>query len=118
MHAHKLALTRARNPYHMNVYLFLSHQNLTFAATFYALPEGSKLQPAGANRSLLVLAPRLWPFFRHTIASVRAAALRTFDKLLLGGGAHPSALLPVIPSAMQSLFRNFLAEEKEVRYLF
>lgn len=34
---------------------------------------------------LAELVPRLWPFFRHTLASVRRSALETFEKIFLSG---------------------------------
>lgn len=35
-----------------------------------------------SQQSLTVLVPRVWPFLRHTIASVRRAALETLYTLL------------------------------------
>lgn len=34
------------------------------------------------QQSLTILVPRVWPFLRHTIASVRRAALETLFTLL------------------------------------
>ena len=39
---------------------------------------------AGNKSSLTELVPRLWPFFRHNIKSVRLAALETLKTLLVG----------------------------------
>ena len=39
----------------------------------------------GNHASLTALVPRLWPFLRHSIKSVRLAVLETI-KTLLGGG--------------------------------
>lgn len=38
----------------------------------------------GGDASLTELVPRLWPFFRHNIKSVRLAALETLQTLLVG----------------------------------
>lgn len=42
----------------------------------------------GAAGSLTELVPRLWPFLRHTIKSVRCAALMTFKTLLKGSAVE------------------------------
>jgi hypothetical protein len=50
------------------------------------------LQAAGATapgRGLPDLVPRLWPFFRHTLAPVRLATVRCLAALLAGGRQHP-----------------------------
>ena len=52
----------------------------------------TRLQAAGATapgRGLPDLVPRLWPFFRHTLAPVRLASVRCLAALLAGGGQHP-----------------------------
>lgn len=40
------------------------------------------LLPFSLQQSLTVLVPRVWPFLRHTISSVRRAALQTLFTLL------------------------------------
>lgn len=42
----------------------------------------------GAAGSLTELVPRLWPFLRHTIKSVRLAALKTLKTLLVGSASN------------------------------
>lgn len=42
----------------------------------------------GKDSSLTELVPRLWPFFRHNIKSVRLAALETLKTLLVGNLKH------------------------------
>lgn len=42
----------------------------------------------GGDASLTELVPRLWPFFRHNIKSVRLAALETLQTLLVGRLQH------------------------------
>ena len=46
-------------------------------------------QGTGCKDSFLTeLVPRLWPFFRHNIKSVRLAALETLKTLLVGNLKH------------------------------
>lgn len=47
-------------------------------------PQGT----GGKDSSLTELVPRLWPFFRHNIKSVRLAALETLKTLLVGNLKH------------------------------
>ena len=47
-------------------------------------PQGTE----GSGSSLTELVPRLWPFFRHNIKSVRLAALETLKTLLVGSLKH------------------------------
>lgn len=47
-------------------------------------PQGT----GGSESSLTELVPRLWPFFRHNIKSVRLAALETLKTLLVGSLKH------------------------------
>lgn len=50
---------------------------------------------AGNNASLTELVPRLWPFFRHNIKSVRLAALETLKTLLVGNLKHKVCIVLV-----------------------
>jgi TATA-binding protein-associated factor len=62
---------------------------------------------------LATLVPRLWPFLRHTIASVRLSALKTFEKLLsMGAQTVRLWLPPILPEALSNVFRNFMLEDK------
>lgn len=47
---------------------------------------------------LAELVPRLWPFFRHTLASVRRSALQTFQKIFLSG--HSAGVTAWIPDVL------------------
>ncbi|EDO29092.1 predicted protein, partial [Nematostella vectensis] len=55
----------------------------------------------GSAGSLSDLVPRLWPFLRHTIRSVRLAALRTL-RILLQGTANVEVLPPIMAIAFVS----------------
>lgn len=65
-------------------------------------------------RTLAQLSPRLWPFIRHTIASVRLATLKTLAKLLAIGFETVHLWLPaVLSDALSHVFNNLLVEERE-----
>ncbi|KAJ1569869.1 btaf1 RNA polymerase II, B-TFIID transcription factor-associated, 170kDa, partial [Nowakowskiella sp. JEL0078] len=78
---------------------------------------------ASSKWSLEALVPRLYPFFRHAITSVRSAVLRTIDTLIdltiadlearngiAGGGVHSW----VKPEVLALLFQNLVVEESRV----
>lgn len=70
---------------------------------------------------LATLTPRLWPFMRHSITSVRRSAIRTLEKLLEVGntrssaGTTPSKLWPtsILGDALQVVFQNLLLESND-----
>ncbi|KNA20109.1 hypothetical protein SOVF_055380 [Spinacia oleracea] len=70
---------------------------------------------------LSALAPRLWPFMRHSISSVRYSAIRTLERLLearykrhitepSAGSFWPSSILG---DTLQIVFQNLLLESNE-----
>ncbi|KAJ7534695.1 hypothetical protein O6H91_13G105700 [Diphasiastrum complanatum] len=66
------------------------------------------------------LAPRLWPFMRHNIASVRHAAIRTLERLLEAGSQkllHDETqtfwAVPILGDALRIVFQNLLMENDE-----
>jgi len=70
---------------------------------------------------LAALTPRLWPFMRHSITSVRRSAIRTLEKLLEVGnsrslsGTVPSKFRPtsILGDALQVVFQNLLLESND-----
>ncbi|KAF8783592.1 hypothetical protein HU200_000532 [Digitaria exilis] len=70
---------------------------------------------------LATLTPRLWPFMRHSITSVRRSAIRTLEKLLEVGntrnlaGTTPSKFWPtsILGDALQVVFQNLLLESND-----
>ncbi|MQL74198.1 hypothetical protein Taro_006573 [Colocasia esculenta] len=69
---------------------------------------------------LSTLAPRLWPFMRHTITSVRHSAIRTLERLLEVGLRRISSepMVSIWPSAilgdtLRIVFQNLLLESNE-----
>ncbi|PKA51093.1 putative chromatin-remodeling complex ATPase chain [Apostasia shenzhenica] len=70
---------------------------------------------------LSTLTPRLWPFMRHSITSVRHSAIRTLERLLevgyqrsssdsLNNGFWPTAILG---DALRIVFQNMLLESND-----
>lgn len=62
-------------------------------------------------QSLTELVPRLWPFLRHNIVSVRRNALQTL--LTLVSASEPQQcqwLLPILPDALRHMFQRCLLE--------
>lgn len=67
------------------------------------------------------LAPRLWPFMRHSISSVRHAAIRTLERLLEAGSKGNSLTgridsfwpIPILGNALRIVFQNLLLESNE-----
>lgn len=71
------------------------------------------------GESLSSVVPRLWPFLRHNIFSVRRAALQTLRTILETHKRNSYAeatkkagwLLPILEAAMRHLFERFLVEQ-------
>lgn len=71
--------------------------------------------PGRLSRPLPELVPRLWPFLRHSIASVRHSALQTFHTLLTLPEDQQSVQpwLPfILQDALRHIFQRSLLEEK------
>ncbi|XP_043695072.1 TATA-binding protein-associated factor BTAF1-like isoform X1 [Telopea speciosissima] len=70
---------------------------------------------------LSTLAPRLWPFMRHSITSVRHSAIRTLERLLEAGWrrssseSKPSCIWPsfILGDTLRIVFQNLLLESNE-----
>ncbi|GAA0152941.1 hypothetical protein LIER_11297 [Lithospermum erythrorhizon] len=69
---------------------------------------------------LSTLAPRLWPFMRHSITSVRYAAIRTLERLLEAGlkrskAESSSSFWPsfIMGDTLRTVFQNLLLESNE-----
>jgi len=89
--------------------------SLNALSTPLALPQQTSANVSGSG-VLAVLVPRLWPFLRHVVRSVRLAVTRMIAKLVEGNPATLSSWLPKIYSnALQLIYQNFLLEAHEVR---
>lgn len=61
-------------------------------------------------------APRLWPFMRHNITSVRCAAISTLERILEAGMISASGLswvVPILGDALRLVYQNLLLEAEE-----
>ncbi|KAM7432717.1 btaf1 RNA polymerase II [Porites harrisoni] len=75
---------------------------------------------ATSTMSLTELVPRLWPFFRHNIKSVRLAALDTLKTLLVGNRKQnkldPETVLecvwlePILQDSLRHIYQRFILE--------
>ncbi|XP_060070663.1 TATA-binding protein-associated factor 172-like isoform X2 [Ylistrum balloti] len=86
---------------------------MTLLSTIMAHPRASVLD--WLTTPLTDLVPRLWPFLRHNIASVRKSALQTFSTLLdIESVQHPTnAWLPLIlQDVLRHLIQRSLLEER------
>ena len=86
-------------------------------ARILSCPSVAQQGTGGKDSSLTELVPRLWPFFRHNIKSVRLAALETLKTLLIGNRKHKVCK---ILTESHCLNRNLLVlvlhEKKLFRY--
>ncbi|GMH10882.1 hypothetical protein Nepgr_012723 [Nepenthes gracilis] len=70
---------------------------------------------------LSALAPRLWPFMRHSITSVRYSAIRTLERLLEAGYRRHSAVpssssfwpSSILGDTLRIVFQNLLLESND-----
>ncbi|KAL3875984.1 hypothetical protein ACJMK2_033877, partial [Sinanodonta woodiana] len=84
---------------------------MTLLSTLLAHPKAPILDLLSVPLHELV--PRLWPFFRHNISSVRKAALATLNTLLLVDNTQypPSAWLPMIlQDGLRHVYQRALLE--------
>ncbi|CAL1356659.1 unnamed protein product [Linum trigynum] len=82
---------------------------------------GEKNDLAENPYMLSTLAPRLWPFMRHSITSVRYSAIRTLERLLEAGHKRSvsdpsgSSFWPsfILGDTLRIVFQNLLLESNE-----
>uniref|UniRef100_A0A7M5XDP0 Mot1 central domain-containing protein n=1 Tax=Clytia hemisphaerica TaxID=252671 RepID=A0A7M5XDP0_9CNID len=68
-----------------------------------------------AMTELNELVPRLWPFFRHNISSVRLSSLKTLD-ILIDSSKNTSWLSTILAEQMRHLYQRIILEESnEIR---
>uniref|UniRef100_A0AAQ5ZLK0 BTAF1 RNA polymerase II, B-TFIID transcription factor-associated n=1 Tax=Amphiprion ocellaris TaxID=80972 RepID=A0AAQ5ZLK0_AMPOC len=68
------------------------------------------------QQSLTVLVPRVWPFLRHTISSVRRAALETLFTLLSKADQVNSCaewINPILQDMLRHIFQSCILESNE-----
>lgn len=86
---------------------------MSLLAEFYSRNFIDAVTKEQENHPLSSLIPKLWPFFRHNIKTVREACLNTLLKMLESNTADIDKWLPyIIDETVILLFQNFVLEEK------
>ncbi|XP_013387250.1 TATA-binding protein-associated factor 172-like [Lingula anatina] len=84
---------------------------MTLLSTLLARPQAGESE--STNLSLSELVPRLWPFLRHNITSVRKCVLTTLHILLTSERQpHATWLIPILQEALRHVYQRVLLEEK------
>ncbi|XP_036979124.1 TATA-binding protein-associated factor 172 [Acanthopagrus latus] len=84
---------------------------MTLLSSLLTYPQ---VRQCSMQQSLTVLVPRVWPFLRHTISSVRRAALETLFTLL--SKAEESCALwinPILQDMLRHIFQSCILESNE-----
>uniref|UniRef100_A0A8C4F195 BTAF1 RNA polymerase II, B-TFIID transcription factor-associated n=1 Tax=Dicentrarchus labrax TaxID=13489 RepID=A0A8C4F195_DICLA len=84
---------------------------MTLLSSLLTYPQ---VRQCSIQQSLTVLVPRVWPFLRHTISSVRRAALETLFTLL--SKADQSCALwinPILQDMLRHIFQSCILESNE-----
>lgn len=86
------------------------------AAQLYASDVLQEEKHASASSALASVLPRLFPFFRHNIRSVRTAVMQTLIKVLNAYSATASSWLPpVLLNTLRMVYQNIILEADPVR---
>uniref|UniRef100_A0A8C6ULC0 BTAF1 RNA polymerase II, B-TFIID transcription factor-associated n=1 Tax=Neogobius melanostomus TaxID=47308 RepID=A0A8C6ULC0_9GOBI len=73
-----------------------------------------QVRQSSMQESLTVLVPRVWPFLRHTISSVRRAALETLFTLLSKAEQNCSLWInPILQDMLRHIFQCCILESNE-----
>lgn len=87
---------------------------MTLLAEMYTAAAGSAGEGAGVGGGdLSAMVPRLWPFLRHGLTSVRLAAVRCTAALLRCSGGEGLLGGEELCRALRLLFQNLLLERNE-----
>ncbi|XP_041645177.1 TATA-binding protein-associated factor 172 [Cheilinus undulatus] len=84
---------------------------MTLLSSLLTYPQ---VRQCSMQQSLTVLVPRVWPFLRHTISSVRKAALETLFTLL--SKAEQSCAMwinPILQDMLRHIFQSCILESNE-----
>uniref|UniRef100_A0A3Q3GTZ7 BTAF1 RNA polymerase II, B-TFIID transcription factor-associated n=1 Tax=Labrus bergylta TaxID=56723 RepID=A0A3Q3GTZ7_9LABR len=84
---------------------------MTLLSSLLTYPQ---VRQCSMQQSLTVLVPRVWPFLRHTISSVRRAALETLFTLL--SKAEQSCAMwinPILQDMLRHIFQSCILESNE-----
>uniref|UniRef100_A0A3P8QCQ2 BTAF1 RNA polymerase II, B-TFIID transcription factor-associated n=1 Tax=Astatotilapia calliptera TaxID=8154 RepID=A0A3P8QCQ2_ASTCA len=84
---------------------------MTLLSSLLTYPQ---VRQCSMQQSLTVLVPRVWPFLRHTISSVRRAALETLYTLLSKADQSCAAWInPILQDMLRHIFQSCILESNE-----
>ncbi|XP_030628139.1 TATA-binding protein-associated factor 172 [Chanos chanos] len=84
---------------------------MTLLSSLLTYPQ---VRQCSMQQSLTVLVPRVWPFLRHTIASVRRAALETLFTLLSKADQGCAVwLIPILQDMLRHIFQSCILESNQ-----
>ncbi|KAJ8250406.1 hypothetical protein COCON_G00223280 [Conger conger] len=85
---------------------------MTLLSSLLTYPQ---VRQCSIQQSLTVLVPRVWPFLRHTISSVRRAALETLFTLLSKADQESCAvwLTPILQDMLRHIFQSCILESNQ-----
>ncbi|KAF7221295.1 TATA-binding protein-associated factor 172 [Nothobranchius furzeri] len=73
-----------------------------------------QVRQCSLQQSLTILVPRVWPFLRHTISSVRKAALETLYTLLSKADQSCAVWInPILQDMLRHIFQSCILESSE-----
>ncbi|XP_076025391.1 TATA-binding protein-associated factor 172 [Genypterus blacodes] len=84
---------------------------MTLLSSLLTYPQ---VRQCSIEQSLTVLVPRVWPFLRHTISSVRRAALETLFTLLSKSDESFALWInPILQDMLRHIFQSCILESNE-----
>ncbi|XP_028845872.1 TATA-binding protein-associated factor 172 [Denticeps clupeoides] len=84
---------------------------MTLLSSLLTYPQ---VRQCSMQQSLTVLVPRVWPFLRHTISSVRKAALETLFTLLSKADQTCAVWLnPILQDMLRHIFQSCILESNQ-----
>ncbi|KAM9847490.1 TATA-binding protein-associated factor 172 [Aulostomus maculatus] len=84
---------------------------MTLLSSLLTYPQ---VRQCSMQQSLTVLVPRVWPFLRHTISSVRRAALETLFTLLSKADQKCAMWInPILQDMLRHMFQSCILESNE-----
>ncbi|XP_059214862.1 TATA-binding protein-associated factor 172 isoform X2 [Centropristis striata] len=84
---------------------------MTLLSSLLTYPQ---VRQSSMQQSLTVLVPRVWPFLRHTISSVRRAALETLFTLLSKADESCAMWInPILQDMLRHIFQSCILESNE-----
>ncbi|XP_072281164.1 TATA-binding protein-associated factor 172 isoform X2 [Pyxicephalus adspersus] len=84
---------------------------MTLLSSLLTYPQ---VQQCNVQQSLTIFVPRVWPFLRHTISSVRKAALETLCTLLSTQDQNCSGwLIPILQDMLRHVFQLCILESNQ-----